>query len=147
MCVSSVEAAKSRSAKPGELLVLREFPHAKGFTARDDRECQTAVCVPHGASFLIEVPEDIRRNLGLDGAESVTLVHLPDCWRQDAIRFWDGNIISLEDFEPEVTVAHMPFDLASPFDPPPAKKVRRRVGVLVGSAILLFGIAFFLALC
>jgi hypothetical protein len=107
MCDYSLAGIPNRLAVEGEELVVHRFPtgslglaslcasRSRWWSAKQT----PAVCVPPGARLLLkDIPECLRREIGVGPAEEVTFVQLSAAAYQfrDAVRFSSGKEIRLQ---------------------------------------------------
>jgi hypothetical protein len=119
MCDYSLSVLRTRLAVEGEELVVYRFPtgslgmtspselvmhepdylHAGWHPYFNPRESACAVCIPPGARLLLrDIPERLRRQLGLREAETIEFIQMSAAeWRhRDGVRFSNGQEILLQ---------------------------------------------------
>ena len=107
MCDYSLAHLPNRLAVDGETLVVHRFSsYSRGLTSTHRTwkqilfpETRPAVCVPPGARLrLTNIPEHLRRELGVAASEVVTFVQQSaEAFRyRDAVRFSNGREILLQ---------------------------------------------------
>ena len=114
MCDYSLTAFRSRLAVEGEELIVYRFPTGcLGFVSArdpdvpqrefagwpirfDPLEFPCAVCIPPGARLVLrDVPDRLRRQLGVGAEESVMFIEASGRYR-DGIEFANGQKLSLQ---------------------------------------------------
>src|SRR5260370_16843512 len=100
MCDYSLELYRAVPAAAGEQYTLARFASGSmGFTS--GKTCDTAVCVPADAHLRLEgISETLQRTLGIGPSAEVVMTRLASGPHKDAVRFADGNAISLHTLHP-----------------------------------------------
>jgi hypothetical protein len=120
MCDYSLEAYRSRPAREGEQYVTSRFTSGSvGFIAPGDTV--TAICMAYDTRLTLEnIPQAIRRALGVKAKELVTFARLESDFFKDGVRFANGAQVTLQRLGPGVK-ASVDDALVAP------KKVRKTV--------------------
>lgn len=105
MCDYSLEMYKSRPAKVGEKLTLERFPSgSQGFTTNPGPSCNTAACVLPGATLHLQgISPQIQAELGVGSKERVTMTRIESYIYKDAVRFENGQCVTLQRLNRGVT--------------------------------------------
>ena len=102
MCDYSLEAYRSRPARPGERYETHLFKtHSIGFIAPGD--ASTAVCMAYDTQLRLEgIPEVVQRRLCVSSDENATFTRLEDKLHHDGVRFANGAQVTLQQLGPGV---------------------------------------------